>query len=148
METCGTARVIRAQGRRAEVEIDRTSACGSCHSSDLCGAFSGRSNLRAEVDNPLGARAGQLVEISAGRAVGLKAAFMVYMLPAMFFVAGVIVGAEVLRWPPWASGLLGVGMLGISWLIAWRYDRRARTRAEFRMSITRILAPVAEDDEA
>ncbi|MCK4302955.1 MAG: SoxR reducing system RseC family protein [Candidatus Eisenbacteria sp.] len=139
METCGTARVVRAFGSRAEVVVERANACGHCHAADLCEAFSGRGVLRLEVDNPAGAREGQLVEIAAARSLGLRAAFMVYMLPALFFVAGVIAGSEVLRWPPWGSALLGFGMLAVSWFVARRYDRSASRRKEFRLMISRVL---------
>ena len=139
METCGTGRVARVFGERAEVVVERQEACSSCQAADLCSAFAGRGLLRLEADNPLAAREGQRVEVATARAVGLKAAFVVYMLPALFFVAGVVVGSEALAWPAWGSGLLGLGMLVISWFIAWRYDRRASTLREFRITITRIL---------
>ncbi len=149
MEPCGTARVVRAFGARAEVVIERQEACASCQTADLCNALSGRGVLRLEVDNPLGAREGQQVEISSARSLGLRAAFMVYLLPALFFVAGVIVGSELLRWPPWASGLLGFAMLTASWFVARRYDRSASTRKEFCLTISRILsAPMAAEDSS
>lgn len=139
MESCTTARVVRIVGTRAEVVVDRQEACGSCQTADLCQAFGQRGETKAMVDNPVGARVGQQVEISSARDLGLRAAAMVYLVPAAFFVGGVVVGSEVLRLAPWASGLLGVGTMGISWLLAKAYDRRAQKSADFRLSIARIV---------
>jgi sigma-E factor negative regulatory protein RseC len=141
VEICGTARVVRASGARAIVVLDRHGACASCQTSDLCHSLAGRGTVQLEVENPLGAKEGQQVEISSTRSLGLQAAFMAYLLPAVLFVAGVVVGAEVLEWPPWGSGLLGLGGLVVAWLIAWAYDRHASRRPEFRLAISSILTP-------
>ncbi len=140
MESCTTARVVKIVGRRAEVVVDRQEACGSCQTADLCQAFGQRGETKAMVDNLVGAQVGQEVEIASARDLGLRAAAMVYLVPAAFFVGGVVVGSEVLHWTPLASGLLGVGAMGISWLLAKAYDRRAQGNADFRLSITRIIS--------
>jgi sigma-E factor negative regulatory protein RseC len=139
MENCGTARVVRVQGARATVVLDRQGACASCQTTDLCHALSGRGTVQLDVENPLGAREGQHVEISSARSIGLQAAFMAYLLPAVLFVVGVVVGAEVLAWPPWGSGLLGLASLGVAWFLAWSYDRHASRKPEFRLTISSIL---------
>ena len=148
MESCGTARVTRISGTQAEVVLERSSACGHCHTADLCDAFSNRSTVRVMVDNPLNACIGQVVELGTARSLGLRAAFMVYLLPALLFVCGIVIGVEGLHWPPWGGGLLGLAMLGISWLVAWRFDRHASRKEEYRLGITRILAasPAAESE--
>ena len=140
MESCGKARVVRVQRGRAVVVLERHGACASCQTSDICHSLSGRGTLQLEVENPLGAREGQQVEISSARALGMQAAFMVYLLPALLFVAGVIIGAEVLAWPPWGSGLLGLTGLGLAWFTAWAYDRHASRKPEFRLMISSIGA--------
>jgi sigma-E factor negative regulatory protein RseC len=139
METCGIAKVEKVHGSTAEVVIERQEACAHCHSADLCNALAGRGTLRIEADNPVGAQAGQVVELVSASSGGLKAAFMVYMLPAILFVTGVIVGAQALHWSPLGSGLLGLGALAAAWFVAWLYDRRARTDREFRVVISRVV---------
>ncbi len=141
METCGAARVVRVMGARAEVVVERHEACGHCHSANLCGAFADRETLRFEVDNPAGAREGQSVEISSARSLGLRAAAVVYLLPAMLLVAGVAGGAAALHLSPVGSGLLGLGLLICSGFIARSYDRRAAKRREYRLIISRVLSP-------
>jgi sigma-E factor negative regulatory protein RseC len=139
METCTSAQVKRIYGTRAEVLVHRQSACGHCSSSDVCGLFSSKSDLNFDVDNPLGAEVGQTVEVRSIRALGLRAAFMVYLLPAIFMLIGVIISAELWHFPAWGSALVGFGMLGVAFLIAKAYDRRASTKQEYQMTITKIL---------
>jgi len=140
MEICGTGRVLEVEGERAIVEISRQSACGHCGSAGLCGAFGAGHSMRLSVANPIGAQKGQLVEISASNLPGLRATFLVYLLPAVLFLAGVLIGAEVLHWESWQAGLLGVAMLGVSWFIARRVDESARRSGRFQLSIGRIVA--------
>lgn len=139
LETCTSAEVKRVSGTRAEVLVHRQSACGNCGSSDICGLFSNTSDLTFDVDNPLGAEVGFTVEITSVRALGLRAAFMVYLLPAIFLLFGVIISAELWHFPAWGSALVGFAMLGVAFLIAKAYDRKARKSKEYRMTITRIL---------
>ena len=139
MEVCGTARVLRAEGARALVEVNRHEACSHCTSADLCQIFSGRGTLRLEAANPVGAREGQDVELVAARSLGLRAAFFVYLLPALLFLIGVVIGSETLHWPPWAAGLLGLALLAASWFIARIIDQGIRRRNELNFTISRVL---------
>ncbi len=139
MESCTSASVKRTSGSLAEVEVQRQGACAHCSSSDVCGLFSSKSNLVFEVDNPIGAEVGQVVEIKSVRTLGLKAAAMVYLLPAFFLLSGIVAGSEIFHLPPWGSCLVGFAMMGVAWLIAKAYDKRASQIADYRLSITRIL---------
>ncbi len=139
MESCTVARVVRTFGDKAEVVIDRQEACGSCKSADLCQMFGARGELKVEVDNLIGARPGQRVEVASQQSLGLRAAALVYFVPALFFVTGIVFGAEVLEWTPLASATLGAAALAAAYVIAWTFDRRARKNAAFRLSIGRIV---------
>ena len=143
MDTCTSAQVKRVFGGRAEVLVQRQSACAHCSSSDACGIFSTASDFLFDVDNPLGAAVGQTVEVTSVRALGMRAAFMVYLLPAIFLVAGIVIGSELLRLPTLGSALLGFGSLVIAWLIAKAYDRKASQQQDYRMTITKILSSQA-----
>jgi len=141
METCGVGRVVDVKGSRAWVEIHREEACARCQSASLCHALGGRGALRVEAENAVGARLGQKVELFTSRSFGLLAAFFVYFVPAILFVGGVVIGAELLAWPAWGSGLLGFALLASSWFIAWTVERQVRDRKDFQLSIGRILPP-------
>jgi len=139
MESCAVGRVIREIGTRAEVEVDRQEGCSHCSTADLCNSLGSRGRLRIEVDNPLGARVGALVELTSQRPLGLRAAFFVYLVPTVFLIGGLIVGAQVLRWPVWASGLLGLAGLGSAIGIAKGFERQVTRGAQYRLAIARIV---------
>ncbi len=143
MESCASARVVRVWPGRAEVEIQREEACASCASADLCQIVSGRKSMHLEVDDPIGVREGQLVRIGSMKPLGLKAAFFVYMVPALLFVVGVVVGSEILHWSAAPSALMGVGGLLVSWFVARAFERHASAREEYRLCITAVV-PVEE----
>ena len=120
----GSAQVIRI----------RESACsGDCHKCSGCGAAEQKMLLLAR--NPIGAKPGDLVIVSADSAPVLKAAAVLYILPLALFFAGYIGGAY-LGCSGWLGGL-GF-LLGIAAVIA--YDRLAARKQETIYTITGFAA--------
>lgn len=120
----GTAQVVRI----------RESACsGDCHKCSGCGAA--QQTMLFTARNPIGARAGDLVIVSAESAPVLKAALVLYILPLVLFFAGYIGGAYV-----GLSGWLGAlgFLLGIAAVVA--YDRLAAKKKETIYTITGFAA--------
>ena len=104
---------------RAEVIRVRESACsGDCHKCSGCGAA--QQTMLLTVENPIGARVGDLVVISSGSAAVLKAAAVLYMLPLLLFLAGYLVGQLLWQRGP-LLGLCGV-VMGIAFIK--HYDKR------------------------
>lgn len=102
----------------AQVLLIRESACsGDCHKCSGCGAA--RETLLVLAENPIGARAGELVRLRSQTAPVMKAAAVLYLLPLMLFFAGYFLGAAL-----WGLGAL-TGCLafaaGIGGAVA--YDR-------------------------
>jgi sigma-E factor negative regulatory protein RseC len=120
----GSAQVIRI----------RESACsGDCHKCSGCGAAEQKMLLLAR--NPIGAKPGDLVIVSADSAPVLKAAVVLYILPLALFFAGYI-GGSYLGLSGWLGGL-GF-LLGIAAVIA--YDRLAARKQEMIYTITGFAA--------
>lgn len=104
---------------RAEVIRVRESACsGDCHKCSGCGAA--QQTMLLTVENPIGARVGDLVVISSGSAAVLKAAAVLYMLPLLLFLAGYLAGQLLWQRGP-LLGLCGV-VMGIAFIK--HYDKR------------------------
>ncbi len=121
----GTAQVIRI----------RESACsGDCHKCSGCGAA--QQTMLFTAENPIGAKEGDMVIVSAASAPVLKAAAVLYILPLVLFFAGYIAGACIGNWGIWL-GALGF-FLGIGCVIA--YDRRAARKRETVYTITGFAA--------
>lgn len=104
---------------RAEVIRVRESACsGDCHKCSGCGAA--KQSLVLTAENPIGARAGDMVVISSDTGPVLKAAAVLYLLPLVLFLAGYLLGAML-----WQQGAIpGVAALIIGVIAIKLYDKR------------------------
>ena len=83
-------------------------------------------------DNPIGAKAGELVKVESSAAPVLKAAVVLYVLPLVLFFLGYWLGTL-----PGAFGALG-GVLGfvLGVVIVVAYDRLVVNKANIRYTIT------------
>lgn len=123
----------------AKVKASRHSDC------ENCGSCPGNNAIVVEVLNPIGAKAGQIVIIEGKDVNMLKAAFIVYMLPLIAAVAGVLAGTylattKMVTDPIWYQIGGGVVAVVISLIYIRYFDRNARTDDTMRPVITRILS--------
>ena len=81
--------VVAVDGLIAKVKTSRHNNC------ENCGACPGNSAIVLDAQNPVGAKAGQRVEIEIREAGMLKAAFVVFLLPLMAVFAGVMAAGYV-----------------------------------------------------
>jgi len=113
------ARVAEAGDGYAWLEIQRQSACGSCHASGGCGTatlaklWGGRpARTRAVSDLPL--RPGDEVIVGLADGVLLRGALLAYLLPLALMLAGALLGeaafAGVGDEPVALLGALGLGL--------------------------------------
>lgn len=117
--------------KTAEVICIRESACsGECHKCSGCGAA--QETLVFEAENPIGAKAGELVTISSASGPVIKAAAMLYVVPLVLFFVGYWIGAAA-----WARGAL-VGCIGFAFGIALAvlYDRKVMRHQKTVYTIT------------
>lgn len=104
----GTAKVIHL----------RESACsGDCHKCSGCGAV--QQAMLLSVQNPLGAKPGQTVTISASSGPVLAAAAVLYIVPLLLFFLGYLLGESLWRQGMLAGGIAFVLAIGLAVL----YDR-------------------------
>lgn len=109
----------------------RQSACsGDCHRCSGCGAA--QETMLLTVRNPIGAKPGELVQITSGTGSVLLAAAIMYMLPIVLFFAGYLAGAAL--WEKGGiTGCLGF-VLGI--IAAVAYDRLVAKKQKTVYTIT------------
>ena len=137
--------VVAAWGDKARVKTERKEACAHCQAKGACEVLGGGNEMVAEVLNPVGAREGQAVEIIFESRPFLVATFMLYMVPALALLAGVLVGQRLA--PRFGLGAEPGSILGaliltvLAVVFAWRIGRRLQKKQGFRPTIGRILAP-------
>lgn len=80
--------VVAVQEDRAVVRIKRHSACGDCKACEM--GVSNLTELNVDVKNNLGANVGDKVKIEMQTPDVLKAAFLVYTIPLMALLTGIV----------------------------------------------------------
>lgn len=131
------AKVIETRGKWAVVDVYRSSACGeNCGGScDVCKTAHA---VRAEAENTIGARAGDIVELESesGKVLGL--AFVLYILPLIIAVAAYC-GAVFLGASDDGGALAALGGLLVGFVPALVQNRRAKRGDLVHLRVTRIL---------
>ena len=114
----------------AQAVLIRQSACsGDCHKCSGCGAA--QETLVLDVQNPIGAKPGDLVNIESESAPVLVAAAVMYVLPLVLFLVGYAIGSL------WGIGALIGGLcFALSIGIAVAYDRLVVKKRETVYTIT------------
>lgn len=129
--------VVAVDGVIAKVKTSRHNNC------ENCGACPGNSAIVLDAQNPVGAKAGQRVEIEIREAGMLKAAFVVFLLPLIAVFAGVMAAgyvAEQLGYNVFGLKLTGA-LLALALALAYvkHFDRSAKSDAGGQPVITRVL---------
>ena len=74
---------------KAELEIQRSAACGSCNK---CGGSPEKQMHIVTIKNSMNAKVGDYVEIQGESNNLLKYTLIVYMIPFLFLIAGIALG--------------------------------------------------------
>ena len=131
-------RSVSADGTAQVLHLRQSACSGDCHKCSGCGAA--QEGIVLTVDNPIGAKTGDLVTIEAATGPVLRGAAVLYMMPLLLFFLGYALGAVV-----WSKGGL-VGclsfLLGIALVIV--YDRRVAAKNETAYTITGFAGKTLE----
>jgi sigma-E factor negative regulatory protein RseC len=136
--------VIQDKKGSVLVKAERSTACDSCSSKKTCHSGTGTEAL-IEADNPVGAKVGDHVVFTVAAGDILKAGVLLYLGPALSFIAGVVIGQvlseKVLTQfnPDLVSGVLGVIFLGIAFFGLKLYGRLAQRSSSFKPKILRVV---------
>ena len=115
----------------AQVRLERLSACsGDCHHCSGCGAVT--QTVMLNVQNPIGARAGDLVIIRSASGPVLMGAAVLYVVPILLFFLGYLAGELWLG----QGGLWGAGGFFVGILFAVLYDRKVVKKRKNVYTIT------------
>lgn len=129
--------------RTAKMIMQRHSACASC---GKCSKLSSEcQDLVVEVDNSIGAKKGDRVEVSMESVQVLKATMLAYLVPLIFLLAGTILTYYILDLIKFSgpieviSGVVGLICTGISYLLLRKNDDKFKRSREYIPRITKII---------
>ena len=142
------AKVIETDGSSATVEASRSTMCEGCESRDCGGActvgdlFSHGRTMRTRADNAIGAKTGDLVEISTPTGTVMSHAFLVFILPLILSV-----GAYFLARALTGSGMAAIISMGAGLVVSLAVVLIAEAAAKRRRPDVAIVKIVREADE-
>lgn len=126
----------------AKLKLKRHSACASC---GKCATTSEEKDIIVEVDNTIGAKVGDRVEVNMETVNVLKAAFIAYTIPLVALLLGTVGTFYFLKVTSITknieiiSGLVGLIFTFISFLILKKNDKKFRDSKEYIPIVTRII---------
>jgi len=127
-------RVITAEHGQATVCFEPKDACGNCDARKLCHA-AGSQHL-VVVQNPIEARANDEVYVEQPAGIGFAAAFLLFGLPVLLAVIGLLMGS---RWYEKGSLIGGITGFMLGLLIAKLLNNRLARTAAFLPTISEIV---------
>ena len=104
-----TGKVVNTRNDRAEVEVAARGECEHCSAHGLCN-WTGTNLRKVLAVNKAGAGAGDVVELEIVEGTGAKSNLLVFGIPVVLMVTGVLVGGLLLRKDLWSGILAGVGL--------------------------------------
>ena len=131
--------------KTAKLKMQRHSACASC---GKCQTLSSESKeILVEVDNSIGAKQGDHVEVNMENMNVLKATALAYLVPLIFLLVGTIVSYFMLDMiistqgiiVELISGIIGIMLMLLSYVILKKNDSKFRDSRKFIPVITKII---------
>jgi sigma-E factor negative regulatory protein RseC len=138
--------VMEVKGNAVLIKAERTTSCESCMSKDFCHSLT-ETDMVLEADNEAGANVGDRVIFTVGAATLLKAGVLIYLIPLIGFIFGVVLGQAFA--PPAFGGrggaadlisaALGFFFLFVTLLWLRRYAKRAEKNRAFRPRVVKVV---------
>ena len=125
----------------AKLKLKRHSACASC---GKCATTSESKDIIVEVDNTIGAKVGDIVEVNMETVNVLKAAFIAYTIPLAGLLIGTVGAFYILKYLninniEIISGGVGLIFTLLSFLILKKNDKKFRDSKEYIPIVTRVI---------
>lgn len=108
--------VISAEDGHAKIKLIETGACKECSAKIFCKPSEKKDSKILEVNDSIGVRIGEEVRIELSGGDVLKASALLYGVPLILIVLGVMLGAVIFRGtslPELFSFLFGIGLTGL-----------------------------------
>lgn len=137
--------IIDIKGNKAFIKTEKGSSCESCAAQKMCHGSIDTSEVIIEADNAINAKLGDRVVIMVATATLLKAGFVLYMVPIVALITGVVIGqiaanrftiglnADIL------SGILGILFLISAFFGIKLYSKLLEKREGYRPVVVKVV---------
>ncbi|HOO56080.1 MAG TPA: SoxR reducing system RseC family protein [bacterium] len=139
-----TGRVIERKNKtRVIVETIRSEACHGCSAQGMCHSMGGSKKMRVEAINRIGADPGDTVIIEISDRAFLSGSFIIFFLPVLALVAGILIGGRLSPLTGWSAEttalVAGFGLFVLVTACSIYFGNRyAETNTAFVPTITSI----------
>lgn len=129
-------------GTTAKIKMQKHSACAAC---GKCASSTDKKDIIVEVDNNIGAKVGDYVEVNMDSVNVIKAAAIVYIVPLIALLGGTIVSYVIFNFidigmnKEVLSGFIGIVLTIISYLLIKSKDRKFRESRNYIPIITKVI---------
>ncbi|XTR37488.1 SoxR reducing system RseC family protein [Paraclostridium tenue] len=126
----------------AKIKMQKHSACASC---GKCASSTDKKDIIVEVDNTLGAKVGDYVEVNMDSVNVIKAASIIYIIPLVALLGGTILSYKMLSYFDISfnieiiSGGIGVLLTILSYLAIKSRDFKFRESRNYIPIITKVI---------
>ena len=132
-------KVVKKDGNAAMVQIDRSMSCDHCG----CGTCDDGNAFYVTVTDPIGAKAGDTVEVLIQSGKMIKTVLYVFWLPIALGVLGYWLGGLVSHavsehYSAWIAGISATIFVVLSIMLIVRFDKKTRT-GNRGFVVTRII---------
>ena len=124
--------VLEVKDKKAKVKIERSKSCRGC---GLCSLNPG-GMMVTEVEDSIGVKVGNRVQVEIPDKDFLKAAFILYLVPVIGLITGALIGSKFNPHMSIFGGFIG---LVLSFVFVHYYDRKMGRRKRFYSRITKVL---------
>ena len=128
----------------ARVKTVQSSACKACSARHSCNPGSGGKDHEVEAINAVGAKAGDLIQISMETGALLKATFLLYVFPIVCMLIGGTAGHFLGLQLSVNPSLVSAGIAISAFIFAMAFVRmragKMALKIEYRPKITRIIS--------
>ena len=136
-----TGRVVSAENRHAIVEVEKGAECTRCHAG--CACSFGDKTVMVKAEDRVGVKKDQIVSLEIPEGNVLMAAFMVYIVPLVLLIVGILTGdylGKRLGVDLWFEVFGGIAGIGLSVPIIRYYDMTFKRHLKQQPKIVKIIS--------
>jgi len=124
--------VLEVKDKKAKIEIKRSKSCRGC---GLC-SLNPDGMMVAEIEDTIGVKVGDRVQVEIPDKDFLKAAFILYLVPVIGLITGALIGS---KFNPHMSILGGFIGIVLSFVFVRYYDRKMGRQKGLHSRISKVL---------